>query len=331
MPQSRPVKGKMPVAAETNRAPQTSEESYQFVEEDAIDLLDMLIVLLRHKKLIIGMVLVAGLAALVITVIRSETGVYKSEAIIVPQLGDPLLQPQYRLGSSQTEELLKILNSRGLTVKVIEKYNLMPVLFFEHWDKKGKKWRGDPPTLHSACETMKGLFRAIPAKGKDFNRLSWSMQKPISVSIRYKEPEMAKEFVEYYLNELSETLRNEVRQDAAEKKRSLEKRLKTVVDPLMKDKLRILRANEVERETLAKTQQYYGFTVTDSPVVPARFSVENSGVIRNMLLAMTVALFLGVFLAFIIEYFHRIKTENPERYQELIRELKTWKSSNKKR
>ena len=81
---------------------------------------------------------------------------------------------------------------------------------------------------------------------------------PISISIRYKEPETAKEFVDDYLNELSKTLREEALSDAAEKKRFLEKQLETVIDPLMKEKIHTLRANEVEKETFAKARKYYG-------------------------------------------------------------------------
>ena len=140
----------------------------------------------------------------------------------------------------------------------------------------------------------------------------------------------AKEFVDDYLNELSETLRGEALRDAAEKKRFLEKQLESVIDPFMKEKIHTLRANEVEKETFAKAQKYYGFTVMDPPVVPDRISAEKPKLTRNVVLAMVVAFFLAVFLAFIIEYVRRIKTEDTERYQDLLRELKTWRNSRKK-
>ena len=82
--------------------------------------------------------------------------------------------------------------------------------------------------------------------------------------------------------------------------------------------------------TFAKAQKYYGFTVMDPPVVPDRLAAEKSKLTLNVVLAMTVAFFLSVFLAFIIEYVRRIKTEDTEQYQDLIRELKTWRNSRKK-
>jgi len=333
------VNEKTSLDPELAKGPQTFENAYYLGEEDEINLLDYLIVLLKHKKLIIGMVLVAGLAGLIMSLVRSETKLYKSEAIIVPQQGGLASfrlsnrgsgQAQYSVGSSSSGKLLMMLDSRGLKAKVIEKNNLMPVLFSESWDKKEKKWKGDSPTLHSACEVMKGLLKAGPAQGKSRKRSYGGGQMPISVSIRYKEPETAKEFVDDYLNELSETLRGEALRDAAEKKRFLEKQLESVIDPFMKEKIHTLRANEVEKETFAKAQKYYGFTVMDPPVVPDRISAEKPKLTRNVVLAMVVAFFLAVFLAFIIEYVRRIKTEDTERYQDLLRELKTWRNSRKK-
>jgi len=340
MQQLRHVEEKTSLDPKPTRESQPLEETYYPAEEDEISLLDYLIVLLKHKKLIIGMVLVAGLAGLIRTVILSETKLYRSHAIIVPQQGGiasfglsgrGYRQPQYSAGTSSSGKLLMMLNSRGLTAKVIEKNNLMPVLFSGSWDKKDKKWKGDPPTLHSACEMMQGFLRAGPAEGKKGRNRSYSGgQMPISVGIRYRHPEAAKEFVDDYLTELSGTLRNEALRDATEKKRFLEKQLDTVIDPFMKEKIHILRANEVEKETFAKAQKYYGFTVMDPPVVPDRLSAEKPKLKRNIVLAMTVAFFLAVFLAFIIEYVRRIKTEDTERYQDLIRELKTWRSSKSK-
>ena len=335
------TKEKTSLNLETTGRLQPFEEAY-LVEEDEINLLDYLIVLLKHKKLIVGMVLVAGLAGLIMSLVRSETKLYKSEAIIVPQQGGLASfrlsnrgsgQAQYSVGSSSSGKLLMMLDSRMLTAKVIEKNNLMPVLFSESWDKKDKKWKVDPPSLHSACELMQGLLKTGPAEDKKTRNRSYRYgggQMPISVSIRYKEPEAAKEFVDDYLNELSKNLRDEALRDAAEKKRFLEKQLESVIDPFMKEKIHTLRANEVEKETFAKAQKYYGFTVMDPPVVPDRISAEKPKLTRNVVLAMVVAFFLAVFLAFIIEYVRRIKTEDTERYQDLLRELKTWRNSRKK-
>ena len=330
----RPAMKKELVDLERGKTARPLEEDYAFREEDEINLLDYLIILLRHKKLIIGMVLLAGLASLVMT--GWDIKLYTSRAIITPQQGgiasfsqsNPryLGATQYGVGSTSIGKLLMMLDSRQLTARVIGKHNLIPVLFPELWDKKANKWKVDnPPTLHLACEAMKELLTAAQVKSATRNR-AYRGETPIVVSIRHKDPETAKEFVEYYLTELSKILRGEALRDAAEKKRFLEEQLETIIDPLMKEKIHILRANEIEKETFAKAQSYYGFTILDPPIVPSRLSAKKSKRMRNVVLAMTAALFLAVFLAFIIEYIRRIKTDDKERYQEMIRELKAWKN-----
>ena len=330
----RSTTGKEPVELERDRTSRSLEEHYPFREEDEINLLDYLIVLLKHKKLIICLVFLAGLAGLIMT--RGETKLYKSEAIIVPQEGGIASfgrsnqrysgPGQYSIGKSSSGKLLMMLDSRQLTAMVIEKYNLKPVLFSDMWDEKGKKWKTDaPPTLYSACEVMKKLLTADLVRSKQRSRSYGGAQMPVSASIRYSDPETAKELVDYYLTELSETLRGEALRDAAEKKRFLEKQLETIIDPFMKEKIHVLRANEIEKETFAKAQKYYGFTVLDPAVIPPQRSAKKSKRMKNIILAMTVALFMAVFLAFIIEFVRRVKTDDKERYQEIIRELKTWK------
>ncbi len=314
-------------------------ENLHVVEEDEINLLDLLITPLRHKKLIIAMVILAGMAASIISVLRSETKSFQSEAIIVPAQGGIASfgmtgrnyygGAQYSIGKSSAEKLLMLLDSRALTAQVIEKYNLMPVLFSESWDSESKKWKGDPPSLHNACEKLKAMLNTgrVNEPGRSNRYRSYgSGEVPVFVSIRFHIPETAKEIVDYYLKELSHSLREEALRDATEKQRFLEKQLEKTLDPLMLEKIHLLRAQEIEKETFAKAKKYYGFTVMDPPVVPDRLSAKKPKYKRNVLLAVTVAFFMGIFLSFVIEYVRRVKAEDSERFQELIRELKTWRN-----
>ena len=114
--------------AKSVKRPQSFEEAYHLIEEDEINLLDLLIVVLKHKKMILGMVLLTGLMTLIITLLLTETKLYKSEAIIVPQQGgiasfgrsNQKGNAQFSVGSSSSGKLMMMLDSRGLTAKVIE-------------------------------------------------------------------------------------------------------------------------------------------------------------------------------------------------------------------
>ncbi|MFZ3116502.1 MAG: Wzz/FepE/Etk N-terminal domain-containing protein, partial [Syntrophales bacterium] len=51
-------------------------------EEDEINLLDLLIVLLKHKKMIVSVVFLAGVLAVVMSLMM--TNIYRSESVLAP-------------------------------------------------------------------------------------------------------------------------------------------------------------------------------------------------------------------------------------------------------
>lgn len=311
--------------------PQPFDERAPY-EEDEINLFDYLMVLLRHKFLIIGMIFVAGIGAVVMTSWRQRT--YRSEATIAPRgqqtikfykpsLGGEGLSGnaagQLSIGGSGSQgKIVTELNSRKLARMVIEKYKLMPILFSEQWDSDKNKWKTDaPPTLQDGIRVLRGMLHSEASK-KRKNRV-------IEVSFVNKDPEMAKRFVDYYLTTLSESMREEVLRDSAENRRFLENQLVTNRDPLIVEKIYALLAAEIEKDTFARGQKYFGFRILDPPVAPDLNKGMPTNRKRDCLLSVVVAFFLAIFLAFMIEYVRRFKTENQERYKELVEELKVWK------
>jgi uncharacterized protein involved in exopolysaccharide biosynthesis len=149
----------------------------------------------------------------------------------------------------------------------------------------------------------------------------------IKVGFDHKDPKTAKKIAEYYLTELSEILRQEVIRDAAENRRFFEKQLETTSDALLREKIYSMLAREIEKDTFARAQKYYSFTVLDLPIVPDLDKKIKPKRSLICILSVTVAFFLAIFLAFFMEYVHRIKTEDQERYREMVKGLKFWKSS----
>jgi len=103
--------------------PQPFEERPPY-EEDEINLVDYLIVLLRHKFLIIGMIFVAGIGAVVMTHGRQRT--YRSEATIAPRTQETTKFYRPNLGgeglSGNTAEQISIGGS-GSRVKIVTELN----------------------------------------------------------------------------------------------------------------------------------------------------------------------------------------------------------------
>jgi hypothetical protein len=307
--------------------------AYPYAEEgDEINLLDLLIPLLKHKMLIFGVVFFAGVISVFYTL--QMTDIYLSEATIIPReeekssssalsmlggLGGIVAQGLGLGGGGSLEKLQLVLNTRNLTARIIEKYKLMPILFSNLWDQDKKQWKTDaPPTLQDGCKAMEGiLIINVDSRNGTFLKLG----------IEHKDPETAKQFVEYYLAELAEVLREEVLHDAAENMRFFREQLERTNDPLMKEKIYNMLAREIEKDTFARAQKYYSFVVLDPPIVPdlnKRIKPKR----RNIcVVSVTVAFFVAIFLAFLKEYIHRVKTEDNERYQQVVQGLKFWKKN----
>jgi uncharacterized protein involved in exopolysaccharide biosynthesis len=292
-------------------------------EDDEINLLDLFMVLVRRKWLIIGLVFLAGVAAVVISL--SMTNVYRSEATIAPReteqstskalsgalggLGGLVASDIGLGGGSDADKIEVLLKSRRLANLVVEKHNLLPTLFSEEWDAQKKAWKVNPaPTIQDAYKLIKdSLLRVTRDRKTDV----------ITASIEYKDPEFAKSMMQYYITELSEGLRAKVLRDAEENMRFLTAQLDKTNDPLLREKIYTMLAKEIEKDTFARAQTYYGFYVLDPPIAPDLNKKAKPKRALICILSVVVAFFVAVFLAFFLEYLSRLKTEEPERYQQL--------------
>jgi len=145
----------------------------------------------------------------------------------------------------------------------------------------------------------------------------------LKLQVDFKDPVFAKRMVEHFLIELSESLREETLKDAAENQRFLRRQLERTPDVLLKEKIYVLLAKEIEKETFARAQKYYSFTVLDPPIVPdlnKRIKPKRRII---CILSVTVAFFTAVFMAFFLEYIHNLKTtEDPERLERFKKSIK---------
>lgn len=303
-------------------------------EEDEINLLDLFIVLLKHKKLIFLTVFVTGVLAVVISLFMPN--IYRSEATLglrteekggamdaLSGLGGlgGMVSSQLGLGGNEGLEKLKVtLNSRELSRRVVEKHNLMPILFEDKWDPEKKEWldKEEAPTIQDAWKMILNDLLKITDK-KDSGTLV--------VGFEHEDRELSKKVVDHYIQELSTSLREEVLSDAGEKKKFFSQQLETITDSLLREKIYALMAKEIERETFAKAQQYYGFLLIDPPVVPDKDKKVSPKRAMICILSVFVAFFFSVFMAFILEFVQRIQQEDPERYQSILKEIPFWKAN----
>lgn len=306
-------------------------EEEPVVTENGISILDLILVLAKHKWLIIGLTILAGIAAVSISLLM--TNIYRSEAVIVAtstssQRGGALSALQglsglaggaLGLGSLGGENpinmLEMVLKSQELAYRIVEKHDLLPILFSDRWDQEKKGWMTDaiPPTLQDAF--FKKLKRQCTIVRDDKNG-------NISIQFNHVDRQFAKEMVEYYLTELSETLRESKLSDATENLNFLQEELAKTSDSLLREKIYAMQANEIEKKTFARGQKYYSFDLIEPPVVSDTDKKVAPKRALICILSVIFAFFMAIFIAFFLEYLGNIREQGePEQLEKLRRYL----------
>jgi len=279
--------------------------------------------------LILGMVLIAGIIAIIYSSQLPNT--YRSEATIVPREEDKTTIPSFMsnlggfggiagdmLGLGSGGSLSKfevILKSRLFPRKVYEKHKdeIMPALYKDRWNKEEKKWTVNPyPSLQDITYSIGSLVTIRSDKKKGV----------LSIQADHGDPAFAKEMVEYYLTELSSSLREVTLKDAIENQRFLKDQLKQSSDVLLNEKIYILLAKEIEKETFARAQNPFSFQVIDPPVVSDLDKKIGPNRRQMCFIYVFVALFFSVFLSFFVEYIKNVRSSDEERIERLKGSLK---------
>ena len=317
----------------TINPPSMPSYPYQDPEENEINLLDCLVTLLKYKRMIFLMMLISGFLAIFISLLMPN--IYRSEATItvresdnsMPSLGalgglGGMVASQLGIGGSGTLEKLEVVSkSRELSARVIHKYNLMPVLFPEDWDIKKKQWCvEDPPTLQDGLEKINDLLSVNSDKKKN----------TLTIGFETENPEIAKNIVDYYLIELSGSLREEVIRDSNENLKFFKKQLEKTNDALLREKIYALIAKEIEKETFAKAQKYYGFLLIDPPIISDLDKKSAPHRSTICILSLFLAFFVATFIAFLLESFKNMKDQDEARFQQVMDGLKIFRFSAEK-
>jgi len=106
-----------------------------------------------------------------------------------------------------------------------------------------------------------------------------------------------------------------VLQDSKDNRHFFNEQLERTSDALLREKIYSLLAREIEKETFALAQKYYGFLILDPPVVPDIDKEIKPKRALICILSVIVAFFASIFLSFLLEFLGRIKSEDPEKYK----------------
>src|SRR4030066_770084 len=227
--------------------------------EEEINLLDYWRVIWKRKILIISVVFLITLLSVIISLYAVE--VYQTTAIISPLReekgggGMSLLSQQFGgLGSiagislpssKSSTEIMNLLNSNMIREKMIEKYNLLPVLFSKNWDKDKKEWINKPPTMWNGIRALSSIIKVT-------NNIK---ENTISLSAEFHDPEITVVLVDDLLSTLSDYMGNESKRSAIIKRRYLEEQLRSTSDPLIRQKIYNLISQQVETAMMSEMNE----------------------------------------------------------------------------
>jgi len=306
-------------------------------DEDEINLLDLLIVLAKHKKRIIGLTIAAALLA--IGYALSLPNIYTATTKILPpqqsqssasamlsQLGGLAGMAGSSLGIKNPSDLyIAMLKSRSLMEKLVKRLDLQKVYKQE--------------TFNGTLKALEGSMVVSSDKGGF-----------IIVEVSDKDPQLAANLANAFVEELDKLLHTYSLTDASQKRTFFDQQLRQAKDKLTDaelvldktpntslkylDALRNLKYQEAVWEILAKqfemakldeAKDFPLIQVLDKAMPPEKKSKPKRSTI--VMLATLAAFFLAVILAFISEALARSGSdpEQGARLQELRRAFR-WRT-----
>lgn len=293
------------------------ENKDYYSDEVEINLFDLWRVIVKRKKLIIVIVLVAVLITAAASLLM--TNIYQSKALITPvtvkETGSAgtmaMLSQQFgglaSLGISipvaaSASEIVNLLKSNVLREKIIAKYNLLPVLFADDFDEKTKKWKDEAggPTIWDGLRAL-----------NDIAKVSHNLKEnTIMVSVDFHDPAMARQIAEYFLVTLTDHMSAEAKRVALTNRKYLESQLSETSDPLIKQKIYNLIAQQIETSMMSEVKENFAFKVIDPPMTPDKKIKPKRTVM--VVIAFIMALFVAILTAFFLEFIEKAKSKEKE-------------------
>ncbi|HEB75283.1 MAG TPA: hypothetical protein ENJ04_02915 [Nitrospirae bacterium] len=309
--------------------------------EDERTLLDYWRVLVKHRRLIAVIVIVSVFATVIYSLL--QTNIYQSKAVIAPvsdsggrsrrlaALASRLTgMPRINLpGTASSSEIVALLNSTILRRKIIEKYNLLPVIFYEQWDEEKNDWKkedsfnpfrlvGDlvgyvsrllrPDESAPAGEEEEGVpsvwdgLRALDNMVRINDNID---RNTIEVSVEFHDPKEAAAIAGYFLTTLNSHMSEEAKRVAETNRKYLEEQLERTADPFIKQKIYSLIARQIETSMMAEVKENFAFKVLDPPTVPDRKIKPKRSLM--VIISFILSVFAGVFIAFFLENIERAR------------------------
>jgi len=302
-------------------------------EPGAISLTEIWQILTAQKKLILTITGIMVVVALLIAVLTTPT--YRASALLAPALSEKEMSPVLGRLSGQlgglaglagislgetggTVEALAILTSRAFTENFLVEENILPDLYEDMWNPESQAWY--PRRQSSLGQIVTALRRwlaeisgdrgfqdpstlppgpSMEAAVKQFNEIRQVNEDPktqlVTLSVEWKDPEKAAQWVDLLIKRLNETTRQEAIAQAEKSIRFLEQEVRRTSNADIQTALYSLIESQMKKAMLANVNEEYSFRVIDPAVVPERRSSPKRALI--VILGLFAGLALGIFIA----------------------------------
>ncbi|MGB7567062.1 MAG: Wzz/FepE/Etk N-terminal domain-containing protein [Chitinivibrionales bacterium] len=238
-------------------------------DPDEINLLEYAYVLVKNKWWIIGLTvfgLVLGYGA---ALIKGPTWV--AEVLIAPHetesqktpnlaglgaLGGLVASQLSFGGNASLDKIDLILDSREFGAKLIERYSLLPAIYKYQWPKDYQKsWDFSQNTWKADFIQPKPLDMGDFIKSK-FLKKTTNKTNTMTLQIKSRDSTFSINLANNYIEYLNDYIKSNVQSDARENVSYLEKQLIAISDPLLREKIQGLIANEIEKEMVVSKEAF---------------------------------------------------------------------------
>ena len=285
-------------------------------DEDEIDLLELIRTLLQAWKTIVGITIICTVLAVAYALYAPE--VFKAETLLAPsqeeKSGAPSTLSQFGglaamagisiPSDSNVEQVVATLKSRKFLRTYINQKKLIAILFDEIWDADNQVWNvpsvEDEPTEQKAIESFKACLSVDEDKKSGL----------ITLSISWKDPEVAAQWANDLVKQLNEQLREQAIADSKKRVGYLEQELAKTTLQDMRAVLYNLLESEKQKAMLANVNEDFALEVIDPAVAPETREKPK----RKLIVALggVCGGFLGIFTVFFVQFLQKLKSLNPK-------------------
>ena len=283
-------------------------------DEDEIDLLELIRTLLQAWKTIVSITILCTGLAVAYALYAPE--VFKAETLLAPaqeeksgassalsQFGGFAAMAGISIPtSSNIERVLATLETRVFLKEFVEEKNLLPVIFKDFWDATSNSWKLQVDEEGFITEDGISPLRGAIEVDQDKSGL-------ITLSISWKDPEVAAQWANDLVKQLNEQLREQAIADSKKRVGYLEQELAKTTLQDMRAVLYNLLESEKQKAMLANVNEDFALEVIDPAVSGSMIKPK-----RKLIVALggVCGGFLGIFAVFFAQFLQKLKSTNSE-------------------